>query len=60
MLELLRGPRIKEFNLLKTDGERFKFCKYILRFVFNVLCIKSYFDQFFNMLISSFVRLKGI
>ncbi|XP_015754970.1 PREDICTED: LOW QUALITY PROTEIN: SET and MYND domain-containing protein 4-like [Acropora digitifera] len=31
VLELLRGPRIKEFNLLKTDGERFKFCKYILR-----------------------------
>lgn len=31
LLEKLRGPYMKEFSRLKTDGERFKFCKYILR-----------------------------
>lgn len=31
MVEQLRGPNMKEFGLLRTDGERFKFCKYILR-----------------------------
>ncbi|XP_027053857.1 uncharacterized protein LOC113681001 [Pocillopora damicornis] len=31
VVEQLRGPYMKEFGNLKTDGERYKFCKYILR-----------------------------
>lgn len=31
VMEELRGPNMKEFGRLKTDGERFKFCKFILR-----------------------------
>lgn len=31
VVEQLRGPYIKEFGKLKTDGERYKFCKYIIR-----------------------------
>ena len=31
VVEQLRGPYVKEFGKLKTDGERYKFCKYIIR-----------------------------
>ena len=31
VVEQLRGPYMKEFGNLKTDGERYNFSKYILR-----------------------------
>ena len=31
VLEQLRGQLVKEFGKLKTNGERFKYCKNILR-----------------------------